>query len=155
MKMFPLLSLVAFIVIIQLLSHVWLFATLWTAALQVPLSYTVSQSWLKLMSIELVMLSNYLILCHFLLLLLSVFPSIKVFSTESALFVRWPKHWSFNFSISPFSEYSGLISFRIDWFDLLAVWGTFKSLLQHHMASLVAQLVNNCFFRYPQVGLTW
>ena len=130
--MFPLLSLVAFIVIIQLLSHVWLFATLWTAALQVPLSYTVSQSWLKLMSIELVMLSNYLILCHFLLLLLSVFPSIKVFSTESALFVRWPKHWSFNFSISPFSEYSGLISFRIDWFDLLAVWGTPKSLLQHH-----------------------
>ena len=84
------------------------------------------------MSIELVMLSNYLILCHFLLLLLSVFPSIKVFSTESALFVRWPKHWSFNFSISPFSEYSGLISFRIDWFDLLAVWGTPKSLLQHH-----------------------
>ena len=134
--MFPLLSLVAFIVIIQLLSHVWLFATLWTAALQVPLSYTVSQSWLKLMSIELVMLSNYLILCHFLLLLLSVFPSIKVFSTESALFVRWPKHWSFNFSISPFSEYSGLISFRIDWFDLLAVWGTLKSLLQHHSSTI-------------------
>ena len=84
------------------------------------------------MSIESVMLSNYLILCHFLLLLLSIFPSIKVFSTESALCVRWPKYWSFNFSISPFSEYSGLISFRIDWFDLLAVRGTLKSLLQHH-----------------------
>ena len=132
MKMFPLLLLVAFVVIVQLLSHVWLFPTPWTAALQAPLSFTISQSLLKLMPIESVMLSNYLILCHFLLLLLSVFPSIKVFSTESALCVRWSKYWSFNFSMSPFSEYSGLISFRIDWFDLLAVQGTLKSLLQHH-----------------------
>ena len=130
--MFPLLFLVAFVVIVQLLSHVWFFATPWTAALLAPLSFTISRSSLKLMSIESVMLSNYLILCHFLLLLLSIFPSIKVFSTESALCVRWPKYWSFNFSISPFSEYSGLISFRIDWFDLLAVRGTLKSLLQHH-----------------------
>ena len=130
--MFPLLFLVAFVVIVQLLSHVWFFATPWTAALLAPLSFTISRSSLKLMSIESVMLSNYLILCHFLLLLLSIFLSIKVFSTESALCVRWPKYWSFNFSISPFSEYSGLISFRIDWFDLLAVRGTLKSLLQHH-----------------------
>ena len=136
MKMFPLLLLVAFVVIVQLLSHVWLFPTPWTAALQAPLSFTISQSLLKLMPIESVMLSNYLILCHFLLLLLSVFPSIKVFSTESALCVRWLKYWSFNFSMSPFSEYSGLISFRIDWFDLLAVQGTLMSLLQHHSSKL-------------------
>ena len=132
MKIFPLLFLVVFVVIVQLLSHVWFFATPRTAALLAPLSFTISQSSLKLMSIELVMLSNYLILYHFLLLLLSIFPSIRVFSTESALCVRWPKYWSFNFSISPFSEYSGLISFRIDWFHLLAVPGTLKSLLQHH-----------------------
>ena len=119
MKMFPLLLLVAFVVIVQLLSHVWLFPTPWTAALQAPLSFTISQSLLKLMPIESVMLSNYLILCHFLLLLLSVFPSIKVFSTESALHIMWPKYWSFSFSISPSNGYSGLISFRIDWISLL------------------------------------
>ena len=91
-----------------------------------------SQSLLKLMSIELVMPSNHLILCHPLLLLPSFFPSIRVFSDESVLHIRWPKYWSFSFSISPFNEYSGLLSFRIDWLDLLAVQGTFKGLLQHH-----------------------
>ena len=106
--------------------------TAWIAARQASLSITNSQSLLKLMSIELVMPSNYLILCHPLLLLPSIFPSIKVFSSESVLRIRWPKYWSLNFSISLFSEHSGLISFRIDWLDLLAVQGTLKSLLQHH-----------------------
>ena len=115
---------------VQLLSYVQLFATPWTAALQAPLSITNSQSLLKLMSIKLVMPSNHLILCRPLLLLSSVFPSIRVFSNESALCIRWPKYWSF--SISPSNDYSGLISFRIDWFELLAVQGTLKSLLQHH-----------------------
>ena len=99
---------------------------------QASLSFTISQSLLKLMSIESVMPSNHLILCHPLLLLPSIFPSIRVFSNESALHVRWSKHWSFSFSISPSNEYSGLLSFRIDWFDLLAVQGTLKSLHQHH-----------------------
>ena len=103
-----------------------------TSACQAPLSFTVSRSLLKFMSIESVMLSNHLILCHPHLLLPSVFPSIRVFSIESALRIRWPKYWSFSFSISPSSEYSGLISFRINWFDVLAVQGTLKSLLQHH-----------------------
>ena len=104
----------------------------WTVACQDFLSFTISWNLLKCMSIESVMLSNYLILyCPF-LLLLSIFPSIRVFSNESALRIRWPKYWSFNFSISPSNEYSGLIPFRIDWFDLLAVQGTLKSLLQHH-----------------------
>ena len=98
---------------------------------QVSLSFTISWSLLKLLSIELVMPFNHLVLCHP-LLLLSIFPSIKVFSNESALCIRWPKYWSFSFSISPSSEYSGLISFRIDWFDLLAVQGILKSLFQHH-----------------------
>ena len=102
----------------------------WTAALQASLSFTISQSLLKLMSIELVMPSNYLILCRPLLLVASVFPSIRVFSSESALHIRWPKYWSFSFSISPSREYAGLIPFRIDWFDLLALQGTIKSLLQ-------------------------
>ena len=93
---------------------------------------TISRSLLELMSIELVILSNHLILCYPLLLLPSIFPSIRVFSNESAFRIRWPKYWSFSFSISPSNEYSGLISFRIDWFDLLAVQGTLKSLLQHH-----------------------
>ena len=106
--------------------------TPWTAARQASLSITNSWSLLKLMSIELVMPSNHLILCHPLLLLPSVFPSIRVFSNESVLHIRWPKYWSFSFSISPSNEYSGLISFRIGWFDLLAVQGTLKSLLQHH-----------------------
>ena len=106
--------------------------TPWTAARQASLSFTSSQSLLKLMSIESVMPSNHFILCHPFLLLLSIFPSIRVFSNESVLHIRWPKYWSFSFSISPSNEYSGLISFRIDWFDLLAVQGTLKSLLQHH-----------------------
>ena len=117
---------------VQLLSHVQLFATPWTAACQASLSITNSQSLLKLMSIESVMPSNHLILCLPLLLMPSIFPSIWVFSNESVLRIRWPNYWSFSFSISPSNEYSGLISFRIDWFDLLAVQGTLKSLLQHH-----------------------
>ena len=119
-----------FNVFVQSLSHVQLFATPWTAAHQASLSFTISQSLLKLMSIELVMPSNHLILCPLLLPL--IFPSIRVFSNESVLHIKWPKYWSFSFSISPSNEYSGLISFRIDWFDLLAVQGTLKNLLQHH-----------------------
>ena len=117
---------------VQLLSHVQLFATLWTATRQASLFITNSQSLLKLMSIESVMPSNHLILCRTLLLLPSIFPSIRVFSNESVLRIRWPKDWSFGFSISPSNEYSGLTSFRIDWLDLLAVQQTLKSLLQHH-----------------------
>ena len=116
----------------QLLNCVWFFATPWTAALQASLTITNSQNLLKLMSIELVIPSNNLILCHPLLLLPSIFPNIRVFSRESVLRIRWPKYYSFSFSISPSNEYSGLISFRTDWFDLLAVQGTLKSLLQHH-----------------------
>ena len=116
---------------VRLLSHVWLFVISWTVAHQASLSITSSWSLLKLMSIESVMLSSHLILCRP-VLLPSIFPSIRVFSNESVLCFRWPKYWSFSFSISPPSEYSGLISFRIDWFDLLAVQGTLKSLLQHH-----------------------
>ena len=117
---------------IQSISFVQLFAIPWTEAHQASLSITNSQSLLKLMSIESVMPSNHLILCRP-LLLPSIFPSIRVFSNESTLNIRWPKYWSFSFSISPSNEYSGLISFRIDWFDLLAVQGTPKSLLQHHI----------------------
>ena len=117
-------------VVLQLLSHVWLFVTLWTAAHQASLFFTISQNLLKSMSIELVMPSNHLILCCPLLLLSSIFPSIKVFSNEPAVCVRWSKYWSF--SISPYNEYSGLISFRMDWLDLLAVQGTLMSPLQHH-----------------------
>ena len=112
------------VAIVQSLHHVQLFVTPWTAACQASLSFTISWSLLKLMSIESVMLPNHLILCCPLLLLPSVFPSIKVFSNELALCIRWPKYWSFNFSISPSNEYSGVISFRIDWLDLLAVQGT-------------------------------
>ena len=118
---------------VQSLSHVQLFATPWSAACQAFLSITNSWSSPKPMSIESVMPSNHLILCHPLLLLPSIFPSIRVFSNESVLhWLRWPRYWSFNFSISPSNEYSGLISFRMDWLDLLAVRGTLKSLLQHH-----------------------
>ena len=117
---------------VQSLSHVWLFVTPWTTAHQASLSITNSQSLLKLMFIESVMPSNHLILCHPLLLLPSIFPSIRVFSKESVLRISWPKYWSFSFSISPSNEYSGLIDFGIDWLDLLAVQGTLKSLLQHH-----------------------
>ena len=117
---------------VQSLSHVQLFATPWTAACQASLFITNSWSLLKLMPTELVMPSNHLILCDPLLLLSSVFPSIRVFSNESALHIRWPKYWSLSFNISPSNEYSGLIFFRMDWLDLLVVQGTLKSLLQHH-----------------------
>ena len=117
---------------VQTLSRVRLFVTPWIAARQASLSITNSQSLPKLMSIELEMPSNHLFLCRPLLLLPTVFPSITVFSNESVLRIRWPKYWSFNFSISPYNEYSGLISFSMDSFDLLAVQGTLKSLLQHH-----------------------
>ena len=119
------------VAVVQSLVRVWLFVTPWTAACQASLSFTISQSLLKLMSIESVMPSNHPILCRPLLLPPSVFPSIRGFSKESALHVRWPKYQSFSFSISPSNEYSGLISFRMDWFDLLAVQETLKSLLHH------------------------
>ena len=114
------LSLGSPVAVVQSLSHVRLFTTPWTTACQAPLSFTISQSVLKFMPIDSVMLSNHLILCHP-LLLPSIFPSIKVFSNESGLHIRWPKYWSFSFSISHFNEYSGFIFFRIDWFDLLAI----------------------------------
>ena len=117
---------------VQSLSCVQLFATPWTAAHQASLSITNSQSLLKLMSIESVMPSNHLILCLPLLLQPSIFPSIRVFSNESALCIRWPKYWSFSFNISPSNEYSGLISFRMDWLDLLVVQGTLQSTVQKH-----------------------
>ena len=120
---------------VQSLSHVWLFAIPWTATRQASLFILNSRSLLKLMSIVSVMLSNHLILCHPLLLLPSIFPSNRVFSSESVLCIRWPKYWSFSFSITPSIEYSGLISFRIDWFDLLAVQGTHKDLLQYHSSN--------------------
>ena len=122
----------ALVVAVQSLSHVWPFMTPWTAAHQVSLSFTMSLSLLKLMFIESMMPSNYLILCGSLLFLLSIFPSIGVFSNELAISIKWSKYWSFTFSINPSNEYSGLISFRMDWLDLLAVQGTLKSLLQHH-----------------------
>ena len=130
---------------VQSLNRVRLFATPRTAARQASLSITNSQSLLKLMSIESVMPSNCLILYCPLLLRPSIFSSIRVFSTESILCIRWPKYWSFSFSISPSSEYSGLISFRMDWFDLLAVQGTLKSLLQHH-SSKASILQHSAFF---------
>ena len=117
---------------VQLLSHFQLFATPWTAARQASLSITNSRSLLKLMFIESVMPSNHLILCRPLILLPSIFPIIRVFSNESVLCLRWPKYWSFSFNISPSNEYSGLLSFRIDWLDLLAVQRTLKSILQHY-----------------------
>ena len=118
--------------VVQLLSRVQLFVTQWTAEHQDSLSFIISQSLLKLTSIESVMPSNHFILHRALLLLPSIFPSIRVFSDESTLWIRWPKYWSFSFSINLSNEYSGLISFRIDWFNLLAVQGTLESLLQHH-----------------------
>ena len=130
---------------VQSLSRVQLFATPWTAARQASLSITSSQTLLKLMSIKSVMPSNHLILCCPLLLPSSIFPSIRVFSNESFLCTKWPKYWSFSFSISPSNEYSGPISFRMDWLDLLAVQGTLKSLLQHH--SLKASILwRSAFF---------
>ena len=117
---------------VQSLSHVRLFAMPWIAARQASLSITNALSLLKLMSIKSMMPSNYLMLCHSLCLQPAIFPSFKVFSNKSALRIRWPKYWSFSFSISPSNEHSGLISFRMDWLDLLAVQGTHNSLLQHH-----------------------
>ena len=148
---------------VQLFRRVWLFATLWTAASQASLSITNSQSLLKLMSIESVMLSNHLVLCRPLLLLSLIFPTIRVFSNESVLHIRWPNYWSFSFSISPSNEYSGLISFRIDWFNLLAVQGTLKSLLQHHSskasilqcsAFFIVQLSHPCMITGKTIALT-
>ena len=130
---------------VQLLSRVRLFVTPWTAARQASLSIINSRSLLKLMSIELVMPSNHLLLCCILLLLASIFPRIRAFSNESVLNIRWSKYWSFSFSISPSNEYSGLISFRMDRLDLLAVQGTLKSLLQHH-SSKVSILQCSAFF---------
>ena len=128
--------------LVLLLSHVWFFVTPWTAARQASLSNTNSWSLLKLISNESLMPSNHLILCYSFLLLPSIFPSIRVFSNESALCIRWPKYWSFSFNISPSNEHSELISFRMDWLDLLAVQGTLKSLLQHHCskASILCSL---------------
>ena len=130
---------------VQSLNRVWLFAAPWTTARQASLSITNSLSPPKPMSIESVMPSNHLILCQSLLLLPSMFPSISVFSNESALRIRWPKYWSFSFNISPSNEYSGLISFRMDWLDLLAVQGTLKSLLHHH-TSKASILQHSPFF---------
>ena len=130
--------------LVESLSCVQLFVTPWTVVHQAYLSITNSQRLLKLMSIELVMPSNHLILCCPLLLLPSTFPSLRVFSNESVLCIKWPKYWSFSFSISPSSEYSGLISFTMDWLDLLVVRGTLKSLFQHHSSK--AQLWCSAFF---------
>ena len=130
---------------VQLLSHIWLFATPWTAARQASLSITNSRSLLQLMSIELVMPSNHLILSHPLLLPPSIFPNIMVFSNESVLHTTWPKDWSFSFSISPSNEYSGLISFKMDWLDFFAFQGALKSLFQHH-SSKASILRHSAFF---------
>ena len=130
---------------VQVLSRFWLFATPWTVAHQASLSIMNSRSLLRFMSIESVMPSNHLIFCRLLLFPPSIFPSIRVFSNESALRIRWPRYWSFSFSISPSNEYSGLISFRMDWLDLLAVQGTLKSLLQHH-SSKASVLWLSAFF---------
>ena len=131
--------------LVQSLSHVWLFAIPWTAACQASLSVTNSWSLLKLMSVDSVMPSNHLIFCHP-LLLTSIFPSIRVFSNESVLHIRWPKYYSFSFNISPSNEHSGPISFRMDWLDLLWVQGTLKSLLQHH-SSKASILQYSAFFK--------
>ena len=133
------------ITVVQSLSRVWFFVTPWTIALQASLSFTISWSLLKLRSIESVMPCNHLALCCPLLLLPSIFPSIRVFPNESVLQIRWPKYssFSFSFSINPSSEYSGLISFRMDWLDLLAVQGTLKSLFQHHSLKASILLIEN------------
>ena len=141
----PIISLTPIVVVVQLPSRVRLFVTLWTSARQGSLSFTISWSLLKLTFVESVMPSNHLILCHPLLLLPSVFPSIRVFSNESTLCIRWPKSWSFSFSITPSNKYLGLISFRMGWLDLLAVQGTLKSLLQHH-SSKASILWRSTFF---------
>ena len=129
---------------VQLLRHVQFFATPWTAARQASLFFTISWSLVKLMPIESVMPSNHPILCHPLLLSPSVFPSVRVFSSESTLCIRWPKYWIFSFNSNPSDEYSGLISFRIDWYDFLEVQGTLKSLLQHNSETSI--LRHSAFF---------
>ena len=131
------------VVVVQSLSGVWLIVTPWTAARRASLSFTISRSLLKLMSIGLVMSPNHLILCHPLIVLSLIFPSIKVFANESVLHITWPNYWSFSFNNSSSSEYSGLISFRIGWFDF-AVQGTLKSLLQHHnsKASIISSVLS-------------
>jgi len=138
-----------------LLSHVLLFVKPWAASCHASLSFTISQSLLKLICIESMMPSNHLIFCRPLLLLPSIFPSIRIFSNESAVCIRWPKYWSFNFNISLAKEYSGLISFRTDWFDFLTVQGTLKSLIQHH-SSKASILQHSAFFivqlSYPYVN---
>ena len=138
---------------VQSLSRVWLFATPWTTARQASLSITNSRSLPKLMSIESVTQFNHLILCRPLLFLPSIFPNIRVFSNEPALCIRWAKYWSFSFNISPASEHPGLISFRMDWWDLLVVQGTLKSLLQHH-SSKASILQCSAFFYSPAVTST-
>ena len=130
---------------VQSLSCVRLFVTLWTGAHQASLSIANSWSLLKLMFIEPVMPSNHLILCCPLLLLPSIFPSIRIFPSESVLPIKWPKYWSFSYNISPFNKYLGLISFRMDWFDVFGVQGTLKSLLQHH-SSKASILLHSTFF---------
>ena len=139
---------------VQSLSRVWLFATPWTTVCQASLSITNSRSQPKPMSIVLVMPSNHLILCHPLLLLPSIFPSIRIFSNESAVRIRWPKYWSLSFNISSSNEHPGLISFRMDWLDLLAVQGTLKSLLQHH-SSKTSILQHSAFFIVQLCIHTW
>ena len=138
----------------QSLSRVWLFATPWTSAHKASLSITNSRSSYRPMSIESVMPSNHLILCRLLLLLPSIFPSIRVFSNESALRIRWPQYWSFSFNMSPTNENPGLISFRMDWLDLLAVQGTLKSRLQHH-SSKASILRRIAFFMSNSHIHTW
>ena len=133
---------------VKSLSHVWLFATPWTATRQASLSITNSRSPPKPMSMESVMPSNHLILCHPLLLLPSIFPSIRVFSNESVLLIMWPKYWIFSFSISPSNDYSGSISFRMDWLNLLAVWGILKSLLQHYSSK--TSILRALIFCFPE-----
>ena len=141
----PFISYIIFSQSVQSLSHVQLLVTPWTTGCQASLSFTNSWNLLKLMSIESVMPSNHLTLSCPLLLLPSIFPSIRVFSNESVIHIRWPKYWSFSFSISPSNEYSGLISFRMDWLDLLAVQGTLKSLLQPHSSKASVLQHSNLF----------
>ena len=138
-------------IFVRSLSRVRLFVTPWPAARQTSLSFTNSRSLLKLRSVESVMPSNHLILCHPPLLPPLIFPSIRVFSKESVFPIRWPKYWSFNLSISPSNEYSGLISFRIDRLDLLAVQGTLKSLLQHHSSKASVLQLSDCFIVHSHI----
>ena len=140
---------------VQLLSCVWLFVTSRTAGCQASLSFTISWSLLKFMSLESVMPSNHLILCHPLLLLPSIFPRISAFSNESVLPIKWPKYWTFSFNISPFNEHSGLISFRMDWLDLLSVQETLKSILQHHSSKASVLRHSTFFMSNTHIHMRW